>query len=114
MNVRTAKWAGIVITTATITGLIAYFAVVGLNEANELAGPISAVIGVIGIALTVYGMFASRSSSPSGAGGDNVNVIKGGTFYAPVNQAREVFYDSRPRGDKDHPEAGEPGTSQAR
>ena len=42
MNVRTAKWAGIVITTATITGLIAYFAVVGLNEANELAGPIAA------------------------------------------------------------------------
>jgi hypothetical protein len=126
MSVRALKWIGIVTTVAAILGLIGYFADVGLNEANELAGPIGAIVGVIGIGLTGYAMIGSKSPPSAGAGedappragtdGDTVNTIEGGHFHGPgpVILARDVHYDARPPGGTGHPGASDPGTPQTR
>jgi tetratricopeptide (TPR) repeat protein len=114
MSMRVFKWVGIAVTAATILGLIAYFADVGLNEANEMAGPISAVTGVIGIGLTVYGMAGAKQPPPAGKDGDTKNTVKGGVFHAPVLLGREIHYDSRKPDGKEQPGASDPGTPRSR
>ena len=121
MSVSASKWTGIVIIAATIVGLIAYFADAGLTEANELAGPIGAIVGVIGIGLTVYGMIGAKSAPAAGGSasspvpadkesGNTVNTITGGEFRAVTILARDVHLDAQRPGGAGHPGASDPDT----
>ncbi|GAA4101021.1 hypothetical protein [Actinomadura miaoliensis] len=56
-------WAGAGLTVGAVAGLGVYFAVVGLDRADKLASVVGALVAVVGLALTVYGLVAG-----SGAG----------------------------------------------
>jgi hypothetical protein len=91
------KWVGGLLTLGALAGLGVYFAVVGLDKASELATVIGLPIALAGLALTGYGMIAARKVQGGEEGketasntGETNNEIYGGTFYAPVTQARDV------------------------
>ena len=49
-----------------VVWLIAYFIALGLAKAGEVASVVGAPLGVIGVALTLWGLFPRSSSSVAG------------------------------------------------
>lgn len=64
MTGRTLAWTGGAVTSVATAGLITYFAAVGLDEANKIASVISAIIGLAGLAVAVYGVLVAHRSPP--------------------------------------------------
>jgi hypothetical protein len=60
-------WMGAAVTALAVVGLGVYFAAVGLDKADRLGSVVGALVAVVGLALTVYGLVAG-----SGGGGRRV------------------------------------------
>ena len=109
MSSRVAKWAGGLLGIAAGMGLIGYFVIVGLEEADKLASVIGVFLGLAGTAVAVYGIMVDRASSApvppvstsdpptpaSGSAGDGTvhNEISGGTLHGLIIQAGSVGFD---------------------
>lgn len=62
-RLRTLTWSGAGIAILVLAGLGAYFAIVGLDKANELAGIIGVFVGLAGLSLSVYGIVRERGNA---------------------------------------------------
>ncbi len=105
---RILKWVAGVVAVAAAIGMGIYLAIVGLNEASQLATVAGAFISLAGLALAVYGIIAARRlSTADSADGAVDNVITGGTFHGSVNMAGQI--GSVGSGHPGAPQAQEPG-----
>lgn len=100
---RVLKWAGGVLAAGAAIGMGAYFAAVGLDKANEVAGVLGAFTGLAGIALAIYGIVAGGTSGKSPSDGDPAqaatdavtNIISDSTIHGNVIQGRNVGPSNR-------------------
>lgn len=68
---KVVVWAGSGATVVAVAGLLVYFAVVGLEKADKLASVIGALVGLVGLAVAVFGLLApSTRGEGSSDGGD--------------------------------------------
>lgn len=86
---RAKWWVASAVFGLLLVGLGGYFAVVGLDRADQLSGIGGLFVGLIGLALAAYGTYAARSTGPPPApapapaptapGG-----VRGNTFHGPA------------------------------
>jgi hypothetical protein len=60
MRGRVQVWAGAGIAVAALTGLVVYFARVGLDEADKLASVIGLFVAVAGLVVAIVGLRTQR------------------------------------------------------
>ncbi|GAA2815186.1 hypothetical protein [Nonomuraea dietziae] len=127
MRRRALVWGGAVVAVAAFAGLGAYFAKVGLNEADKLASVIGLFVAAAGLGMTMFGLVVERkrrggerdtppapASKEQSTGGHNNGTIFSGdgpsqniTASAQGATAQGVIYgnvinhasDSRPDSD---------------
>lgn len=95
---RVLVWGGGLVAVAATTWLGVYFYLEGFKP-TEALGVIGAVVGVAGLAVTVYGVVLARRGSslertehgsPTRSGSTRNKISGGGTFYGPVVQGRDI------------------------
>jgi hypothetical protein len=64
---RVLALAGASVTVLSVVGLCVYFGAVGLDQADKLSSVIGAVLGLIGLALALYGALAERANRGAAA-----------------------------------------------
>lgn len=66
MTGRALAWLGCLVALGGVLTLCALFAIMGLDEASELAGVVTVFATLAGLGVSVYGLvLARRSTSPS-------------------------------------------------
>lgn len=104
MRSRLKAWVAVGLFAAAVLALGVYFAVAGLSTAGQVAGIVSAFIGLGGLALTAYatlGAHPDPAPPPGvpehGPGGSTVtNMVKGSTVVGPVIQTGQLHGGVRP------------------
>ncbi|GAA4231714.1 hypothetical protein GCM10022254_29690 [Actinomadura meridiana] len=76
MTRRALTGVGAVVAVMALVGLGAYFAAVGLDDADKLASVLGVFVALAGLAVAVYGLVTSSSGS---TGGNTTNVRMTGT-----------------------------------
>ena len=59
MAQRAWVWGGAGTTVAAVSGLGVYFTQVGLDKADKLASVIGALVALVGLAMTAFGVFGT-------------------------------------------------------
>lgn len=104
MTGRVLVWVGGVVAVACAAGLLVYFVVVGLDEADKLASVIGAFVGLAGLALAGYGIVVARRGTPPPSGpheqlsrpdlqagaGDTHNEVSDSTVHGPLFMGRDM------------------------
>jgi hypothetical protein len=97
MRGRVLKWGGGLVVVVTAAWMGIYFAEVGLNAASQVAGVVSAFIGLAGLVVAVYGMVAvkpdpKKTGSPPGPGAGDVvtNAVSGTTNHGLIIQGGRI------------------------
>jgi hypothetical protein len=119
MGGRVLAWIGAGVLILSAAGLAAYFAVVGLGQADKLGSAIGAIVGVAGLGVTVYGLVLTRrEAAQQNASKYNVttpyakNVAVGDEASIQVYEGKlaEPSPTSRSTGDAPSPVNATPGT----
>lgn len=63
MSGTATSWVGGALAIAAVTGLLTYFSVVGLDDANKIAGVLGLFVALAGLWLTWYGARSARGTS---------------------------------------------------
>lgn len=88
---RRAKWwIGALLFGLVLLGLGGYVVIIGLDQADKLSSVIGLFVGLVGLALSLYGTIAARNATPSpptraGTGGpaEGRGGVQGNTFNGP-------------------------------
>jgi membrane protein implicated in regulation of membrane protease activity len=89
---RSWFWTGAAITVVALTGLIIYFARVGLDKADKAASVVGGLVAVAGLAAAIYGLVSpvgdrrvSQKARASGRG--LINQVGGDQQFGPGGAA---------------------------
>jgi hypothetical protein len=103
---RALKWGGAVAAALAFAGLGAYFAVVGLDKANQIGSLIGSFVALAGLGLSAYGIVQQRRTAPTVPAAPiqeapslkTQNVVARGnaTQYAVMDGNLNVHYDPAP------------------
>lgn len=90
-----AGWVAAVVAGLVTAGVGVFFAVIGVEDADQWSGILGLFVGVAGLVVAVYGAVLTRRSMTSApaspTGGEAVhNTISGGTFRQSTVQARDI------------------------
>lgn len=85
---RVVAWMSAIVGGIVLVGLGVFFAVIGLDRADKLASVIGALVGLIGIGLSTYGVVLARRAATSLSGGQKVLGSRVGGGLTQVRKAR--------------------------